>query len=548
MGRTPQLLDRWGKPVQRKVLTQEVAAATIGGVRSPISGTPADGLDPVRLAQILRAADHGDPIQYLELAEIIEERDPHYVGVLGTRRRSVSQIDITVEAGSEDTRDVEIADMIRDWLKRDELADEIFDMLDAIGKGYSFTEIIWDRSMGDWMPQRLEWRDPRWFRFDRNDLATPVMLDENGLERPLDPFKFIFTQIKAKSGLSLRSGLSRIAMWGWMFKAYTQRDWAIFTQTYGQPLRVGKFGAGASEQDKDTLFNAVANIAGDCAAIIPDTMMIDFIEAKNVGSASGLYKERSDWLDMQISKAVLGQTATTDAVTGGLGSGKEHRQVQEDIERADAKALSAILNRDLIRPWVDLEYGPQKVYPRIKIANAEAEDLQAAAEQLGILVPLGLRVSMREVSTKFGWAEPKGDDEILTSDAVNALTPTNPTTNPIQNARESAVKTPFNTRPAKSRTITAPQAEAPSGRVSAADTVEDILADQMIEAGRPALRGMMDRIETMLGASTSFDEFREMLIAGYPDLDDTALAETLQVALQASMFAGMISVAEADDA
>ncbi len=438
--------------------------------------------------------------------------------------------------------------MIRDWLKRDELADEIFDMLDAIGKGYSFTEIIWDRSMGDWMPQRLEWRDPRWFRFDRNDLTTPVMLDENGLERPLDPFKFIFTQIKAKSGLSLRSGLSRIAMWGWMFKAYTQRDWAIFTQTYGQPLRVGKFGAGASEQDKDTLFNAVANIAGDCAAIIPDTMMIDFIEAKNVGSASGLYKERSDWLDMQISKAVLGQTATTDAVTGGLGSGKEHRQVQEDIERADAKALSAILNRDLIRPWVDLEYGPQKVYPRIKIANAEAEDLQAAAEQLGVLVPLGLRVSMREVRTKFGWAEPKGGDEILTSDAVNALPPTNPTTNPIQNARESAVKTPFNTRPASPRTITAPQAEAPSGHVSAADTVEHILADQMIEAGRPALRDMMDRIEAMLGASTSFDEFREMLIAGYPDLDDAALAETLQVALQASMFAGMISVAEDDDA
>jgi phage gp29-like protein len=60
--------------------------------------------------------------------------------------------------------------MVRDWLKRDELTDEIFDILDCLGKGYSFTEIIWDTSTGQWMPLRLEWRDPRWFRFDRNDL------------------------------------------------------------------------------------------------------------------------------------------------------------------------------------------------------------------------------------------------------------------------------------------------------------------------------------------------------------------------------------------
>ena len=123
-------------------------------------------------------------------------------------------------------------------------------------------------------------------------------------------------------------------------RAGTQRDWAIFTQTYGQPLRIGKWAPGASEDDKETLFRAVANIAGDCAGIIPDTMSIDFVEAKNVGSAHQLYKERSDWLDQQISKAVLGQTATTDAVTGGLGSGREHREVQEDLERADARAVA----------------------------------------------------------------------------------------------------------------------------------------------------------------------------------------------------------------
>lgn len=64
------------------------------------------------------------------------------------------------------------------------------------------------------------------------------MLDENGQECPYPAYKFIFAQMKSKTGLPLRSGLARVATWNWLFKAYTQRDWTIFTQTYGQPLRL----------------------------------------------------------------------------------------------------------------------------------------------------------------------------------------------------------------------------------------------------------------------------------------------------------------------
>jgi len=129
------LVDQWGQPLRRDLLTREIGGATVGGVRSPIAGYPANGLNPSRLAELLRAADYGEPLEYFELAELIEERDLHYAGVLGTRERSVSQIDITVEAASDDAEDVRRADMVREWLKRDELADEIFDILDAIGKG-----------------------------------------------------------------------------------------------------------------------------------------------------------------------------------------------------------------------------------------------------------------------------------------------------------------------------------------------------------------------------------------------------------------------------
>lgn len=532
MARQPQLLDRWGNPIERKVLTSEVAAATLGGVRSPLPGYPADGLNPLRLAQILREADAGDPLRYLELAEVIEERDLHYLGVLSTRKRSVAQIEISVEAGSDDPLDQTIAEMVRDWLARDELADELFDILDAIGKGYSFTEILWDTSEGQWMPRRLEWRDPRWFRPARHDLTTPLLIDEGGQEVPLPGGKFIHAVIRGKSGLPVRSGLARVASWAWMFKAFTQRDWSIFAQTYGQPLRLGKWAPGASEADKDTLFRAVANIAGDCAAIIPESMSIEFVETGSVGSSVDLYERRADWLDRQISKAVLGQTTTTDAVSGGHAVAQEHRQVQEDIERADARALAGILNRDLVRPWVQLEYGPREHYPRIVIARPEAEDLDRLARSLGVLVPLGLKVATSEIRDRFGLSDPEPGEEVLGQATPSEDPPPKGKAPPKLEDEEEAP----------------PPTEDPALQAEGAvPPVDGLLADQLARRAQPQVAPMIETLGAMLESAGSLEELRAMVLAAWPDLDTAGLAGRLAEGLVAAELAGRVAVADEAD-
>ncbi len=414
-----QLLDAYGRPIEKAGLMREAAAATVTGVRNPHAGYPADGLNPQALAVILRQAAENDPLQYFELAELIEERDLHYAGVIGTRKRSVAQIDITVDAASNDKVHESHAELVRAWLKRDELQDELFDILDCISKGVSFVEIMWDASEGQFWPKRLEYRDPRYFTFDRRDWATPLLRDTgnpNGI--PLQGGKFIYGRIQAKGGLPIRGGLARMAAWAWMFKAYTQRDWAIFTQTYGQPIRIGKYGAAATKEERDTLYNAVAHIAGDCAAIMPESMSIEFIEAKNITGSTDHYERRANWLDMQVSKGVLGQTTTTDAVAGGHAVSKEHRKVQEDIERADAKALGAILNRDLVRTMVDLNFGPQKAYPRLVIARPEEKDVKLIIEGVERMVPYGLRASKKQMQELLGLKDAEDDDDLLTAPAA----------------------------------------------------------------------------------------------------------------------------------
>lgn len=494
------LVDQFGRPIVKEALTREVAAASITGVRQPTTGYPGDGLDPVRLATILREADGGDPVRYMELAQTVEERDLHYVGVLGTRRRSVSQLDITVEPASDSPAHQKHAERVGDWLKRDELADELFDLLDAVGRGYAFSEIIWDTSERQWEPSRLEWRDQRWFRFERQNLTVPVRIGDNGEDVPLEGFKFINPVMKAKSGIPLRSGLSRIVAWAWMFKAFTQRDWAIFTQTFGQPVRIGTYGAAATDKDRDVLFRAVANIAGDCAAIIPDGMKIDFIESASIGASSDLYERRSDWLDKQVSKAVLGQTATTDSVTGGLGSGKEHRQVQEDIERADAKTLAAAINRDLIRPWIQLEFADHGgKFPRIRIGRAEEQDVAGTVDAVTRLVPLGLKVGQRQMREVVGLGAPADDDELLTAPKPPP-SPVGLPADPDGEHDEAPAGKDGQPKDKRRGRAALHHQHGAAGRFA-----DEIIADTALDGVGPAMEAMVDRVRSIVAGAGSLE-------------------------------------------
>ena len=75
------LYDADGNPVDKTRLAEEVAAPTVTGVRQILSGHPAQNLTPQRLTALLLAAEEGDALAYLELAEEMEEKDLHYRSV-----------------------------------------------------------------------------------------------------------------------------------------------------------------------------------------------------------------------------------------------------------------------------------------------------------------------------------------------------------------------------------------------------------------------------------------------------------------------------------
>jgi phage gp29-like protein len=401
------LYDAYDRPVRTQALTQEKAVPQLTGVRTIWTDTVAGGLTPAGLASILIAAAQGDIDSYLTLAEEMEERDLHYACEISKRKLAVSRLPVTVESYSDDAHDKELADAIRDLIRRPGFRNMEKDLLDGIGKGFSVCEILWDRSGAKWKPKAYKWRDPHFFLFDRVSRNKIRLRDEsNPIEGiPLEPFCFITHIPRIKSGIPIRGGIARLAAWAWMCKGYAIKDWLAFAEVFGMPFRIGRYEAGANEDDKAVLRMAVANLGTDAAAIFPKSMEVEFIEAAK-GAATDFFELLADYLDAQVSRGILGQTATTQGTPGKLGNEEAQKEVREEIRDDDAKQLEETLNRDLVRPYIDLNFGPQENYPSLLIRDIKPEDIAVLSDNLSKLVPLGLRVEQSVIRDRLGLPDP----------------------------------------------------------------------------------------------------------------------------------------------
>lgn len=146
------LVDQYGRPIstERRPITDVLAVAS---VRDKWSSYPSSGLTPAKLAAILREADAGDVYRQAELFEEMEEKDPHLFSLLQNRKNAVLGLDWEVLPFSSDAEDQRIADFVADVLHNLEgFEDNLLDLLDALGKGFSVLEIIWqvERSGTGW--------------------------------------------------------------------------------------------------------------------------------------------------------------------------------------------------------------------------------------------------------------------------------------------------------------------------------------------------------------------------------------------------------------
>ena len=68
-------------------------------------------------------------------------------------------------------------------------------------------------------------------------------------------------------------------------KNEAMEQWQLFLEKYASPTIIGKYPAARiRESEKTALLEAAANLRRDTAAVIPDSMMLELLEAKRTGN------------------------------------------------------------------------------------------------------------------------------------------------------------------------------------------------------------------------------------------------------------------------
>ena len=203
-----------------------------------------------------------------------------------------------------------------------------------------------------------------------------------------------------------------------------------------------------------------------------------------------------------MSKAVLGQTASSEGTPGRLGSDETQEKVRQDILRADARQLENTLNRDLARPFLDLNFGAREADPRIALPVRDPEDVQALAAAVAQLAPLGLRPGAAELRERLGLSDPAEGAAVLAPPAAD------PAANALAWARNRA-----------------------GGAEAAAELLEGIAAAEL-EGWRPHLEPLAGPLRELAERAASYEEF----LAGLPDLLADTDLEALVRALASAAF------------
>lgn len=366
---------------------------------------------------VLRSESRGRGLRLYD--EIL--RDPHAWSVLQTRILAVVGKEWQIEpaksgSGSTD-QDLEVAQFVETCLLNTNFDQARQELLLAILYGFYVVEVIWGvDAEGRIVPQRLIPKHPRRFCFGP-DRELRLLSYSSGLEgEPLPARKFIVMTWGSVDN-PYGQGLGQRLWWPVWFKKHGIKFWVIFCEKFGMPTAVGKYPPGTSEDDQQKLLDALSAIQQDIGIVVPETMLIELLEASR-SSSINTYEQLCSYMDAQISKAVLGQTLTTEVGdVGSYAAARVHETVRDDILKADADLLSETLNNTLIRWIVDFNYPSGTPYPKFWIRTKPEVDLKALAERDKILFRDigGFDVPVSYIRDTYGIPAPEAGDEVISA-------------------------------------------------------------------------------------------------------------------------------------
>ena len=222
------------------------------------------------------------------------ERDAHLASALSTRRAKLIRKGWRVVPASEQLKDVRIAEFVQQQLidMHGAFEKDLEGMLDAVGKGFSLTEINYQ--WVKWQGQRkvglknLRFKDPELFSFKFDELGyykiNQIDPDPNGVELPNDKFIHIITGPDDENPYG-RSVDAEVSFWVWV-KKNIAKFWAIYAEKFGMPLSMVKVPRNFDKNGPEAAWveEILRAIQEETGIQVPDGFEVSFLEAMRSGT------------------------------------------------------------------------------------------------------------------------------------------------------------------------------------------------------------------------------------------------------------------------
>lgn len=299
--------------------------------------------------------------------------DPHVFACTQSRKAGVLSLDWEINRGLDKD---EKAQTIEKLLKKLDINKLISDILDATQFGFQPLEIMWKKEKSGYiLPEKIIAKPPEWFCFD-DDNNLKFRTKENYYGEIVPEKKFLLAQNNPSYNNPYgERTLSRV-FWSVTFKKGGLKFWVVFTEKYGMPHLIGKHPRGATQEETNTLADMLEEMVQDAIAVIPDDSSVEIQEA-NKSSSAEIYEKLIDKMNAEISKAILGQTLTTEiGSTGSYAASNTHMQVRQDIIDSDKKLVESVINQ-LIHWIYEINYSNEDI-PVFAMFAPEDVDLTLA--------------------------------------------------------------------------------------------------------------------------------------------------------------------------
>lgn len=386
-------------------------------------------VSPDVISGIIREADGGKPARLVDLLHELRQKDGHLQAVLGVRELALAGLPWSVDPPENATeREIACAAQCEAALRA---CDSLYVALAHLaGEGCLFptgawVEVIWQvATEGDIagleVPATMTPISSRRFGFRSSD--AQIVFVEYGrdpgtsgidLLEEYEIGNFLSYRPRINGDVPVREGLARCLVWMSGLRNWGIRDWLELGELGWKPRTIVSYEKSADENDTSLAETIAEVLTGRSSVVHPKTLDVSVEWPKSTGSnLQSVHRELCEFFGQEESKAVLGQTLTTEAGSRGARAlGVVHDNIRLDVRESDAVGVGATLNRFIVRPFYGFNYGSTVRRGTFRFHTEDGVDMEKLAIVIEKIAPY-VAIPQAWVRDELGIPEPSKNEPI----------------------------------------------------------------------------------------------------------------------------------------